>query len=453
MRELPSLKISPSGVRGIVGESLTPQLAASFAAAFGAYCGKGEVVIAADTRPSRQMVTQAAVAGLLSVGCTPVDIGVAPVPILQFQLRRTPAAGGICITASHNPMEWNALKFFGPSGNPLRPSQFAELRDLYHQGVYPRVPSHEIPEMRQDQGSAVAAHQECVIESVDVSRISKRKFRVAIDCCNGAASKVAPQFLRTLGCEAIELNADPDQPFPHDPEPVRANLGQLCETVRRSGADLGFALDADADRLALVDERARALGEDVTVALATLRALSRQSGPVVVNLSTSRMVEDAARRFGCPVHRSRVGEIHVLEEMFRRGAVVGGEGNGGVIVPSVNPCRDSFVGMAWILDALAEDACSLSEMRGRLPTYAIVKEKLRCRPRDALSALRLLRRLYRDCDPDLTDGVKVTWSDRWVHVRASNTEPALRLVAEAGTESDAVELINRTRDQLRFVAG
>lgn len=449
MHEPPSLKISPSGVRGIVGESLTPQLVASFAAAFGTYCGRGEVIIGTDTRPSRRMVTQAAFAGLLSVGCAPVDVGVVPVPVLQFETRRSGAAGGICLTASHNPMEWNALKFFGPNGFPLRESQFVELRDLYHQGAYPRVSASEISSIRRDYQTAVQGHREAVLESVNQSAIAARRFRVAVDCCNGAASRVAPEFLRALGCDVTELHTDPSRPFPRDPEPTRENLGALQESVRDSHADIGFALDADSDRLALVDETGAPLGEDATVSLAVRRVLSQRRGPVVVNLSTSRMVEAVAAGFGCPVYRSKVGEIHVLEEMLRRDAVVGGEGNGGVIVPAVNPCRDGFVGMAVILDALAAEGETLSEMRGRLPELFMVKVKLPCRPRDVQSFLRLLRRLYQEESPDLTDGVKITWPDRWLHVRGSNTEPILRLVAEAEQRDQAADLISRTLDYLR----
>ncbi len=448
-QKLPSLKISLSGVRGIVGESLTPQLVASFAAAFGSHCGAGEIVIGTDTRPSRQMVTQAALAGLLSVGCTPVDIGIVPVPILQFQVGRTGAVGGICVTASHNPVEWNALKFFGSTGLALRPTQFAELRDLYHQGVYPRVPSRGIPEIQQDHDSAIAAHRETVLQSLDLSRITARNFKVAIDCCNGAASRVAPEFLRTLGCDVVMLNCDPDEPFPRHPEPTRAHLGPLREIVQHSGADVGFALDADADRLALVDEEGVALGEDATVTLVVRHVLSRQPGAVVVSQSTSRMVDDVAGEFGCPVYRSKVGEINVIEEIFRRQAVVGGEGNGGVIVPAVNPCRDSFVGMGSILELLTREESALSTMRRKLPRYTIIKQKLSCRPRDVQASLRLLRRLFRDLDPDLSDGIKVTWPDRWLHVRGSNTEPVIRLVAEARQEEQANELINRTLDYLR----
>jgi phosphomannomutase len=451
MRKPLSLKIGISGVRGIVGESLTPGLVTSFAAAFGTYCGRGPVLIGTDTRPSREMVTQAAVAGLLSVGSTPVILGVVPVPSLQHHVRVVGARGGICVTASHNPMEWNALKFFGPDGIVLRPNQFAELRDLYHQGVYPRVPSDQIPAETEDE-SAAARHRDTVLKAVDVEAIRARKFKVVVDSCNGAASRASPAFLRSLGCEVVELYTDPGSPFPRDPEPVAQNLTALCRRVKESEADAGFALDADGDRLALVDEEGRPLGEDCTVALAVYHFLRRERSPVVVSMSTSRMVEDIASPLGCPVLRSKVGEINVIERMVECGARIGGEGNGGVIAMDINPCRDSFVGMALILEALSRDVTSLRRLRDRLPRYAIVKEKLPCRARHIASMLRLIRHLYRDEILDLEDGVKISWSDRWLHVRGSNTEPILRIAAEAPTEAEARSLVGNVLEYLRPIA-
>ena len=448
MREAPSLKIAVSGVRGIVGESLTPQLVTSFAAAFGTYTGGGPIVIGTDTRPSREMVTQAAIAGLLSVGCTPVILGIVPLPALQLFLRRAGTAGGICITASHNPIEWNALKFFGSDGIVLRPNQFAELTDLYHQGVYSRVSAHEISRIRSDD-SAVACHREAVLAAVDRDAIRARRFKVAVDCVNGAASRAAPEFLRALGCEVVEVHTSLGEPFPRGPEPVAENLGRLGEEVRRSGADAGFALDADADRLALVNERGQPLGEDATIALAVRHALARTPGPVAVSLSTSRMVGDVAERFGCPVHWTKVGEINVVEKMIEVRSPIGGEGNGGVIALAINPCRDSFVGMAMILESLAEGGGTLSELRAELPAYAMVKEKVACRSRDVATCLRLLQRLHRGRPMDLTDGVKVRWPDRWLHVRGSNTEPVLRIIAEAPTEPEARELVLGVMEYLR----
>jgi phosphomannomutase len=435
-----SLKVGISGVRGIVGESLTPQLVTSFAAAFGNYCGAGPILVGTDPRPSREMIKQAAVAGLLSVGCTPVDVGIVPIPALMLHVRQSGAFGGISISASHNPIEWNALKFIGPDGIVLRPNQAAELTDLYHQGVFSRVGARDIPEERCDS-TTLARHRNAVLACVNAEAIRARRFKVAVDCCNGAASAAAPEFLAALGCEVVELHTDLNKPFPRSPEPLPENIGELCAAVRASGADLGFAEDADADRLAVVNERGEPIGEDCTVALAVYHVLRHRPGPVVVNASTSRMVDDIAAAHGVSVCRTRVGEIHVVEKMLQCGAVIGGEGNGGVILPSVNPCRDSFVGMALVLDALAELGGTISELRARIPSYAMVKEKLLCQARDMAPSLRLLQDLFKGETLDLTDGVKVLWPDRWLHARPSNTEPILRLMAEAPTQQEAQSLL------------
>jgi phosphomannomutase len=329
----------------------------------------------------------------------------------------------------------------------LRPNQARELTDLYHQGVYPRVGNHEMAEARTDT-TTLARHHAAVTATIETDLIASRRFKVVIDCCNGAGSIATPRFLRMLGCEVHELHTDINGLFPHNPEPLPGNIVELCEAVRRTGADLGFAQDADADRLAIVDEKGEPLGEDATVALAIRHWLSKRPGPVVVNLSTSRMIDDIAADFGVPVFRSPVGEVNVVEAMIRHKADIGGEGNGGVIAAPVNPCRDSFVGMALILEALAREGGTISEMRSRIPRYAMIHEKLECAARDVAPSLRLLRRLWEGHPMDLTDGVKVHWPDRWVQARPSNTEQVIRLDAEAPTESEARDLVNEALECL-----
>ena len=447
-----SLRIGVSGVRGVAGEALTPQIVTSFAAAFGTYRGQGRVYIGTDTRPSREMLTQATVAGLLSVGCTPVQLGVAPTPTLQLYSRQVASVGSISVSGSHNPTEWNALKFFASDGVLLRPNQFTELLDLYHQGTFSRVAASEIQVVENDN-SAVLRHREAVLAAVDQTAIRKRRFKIAIDCCNGAASIAAPTFLRELGCDVVETRTNPEGVFPQDPEPLSENLGDLGALVRESGADIGFALDPDADRLALMNEAGAAIGEDLTLAIVVRHVLRRRPGPVVVHIATSRVIDDIAREANVPVLRTRVGEIHVLDQMLESDSPVGGEGTGGVIVPEVNPCRDSFVAMAFLLEALTFDKESLTEQRNRLPRYSLVRKTVRCRPRTAAAWLRLLRQKYRHENLDLTDGVKILWDDSWLHIRGSNTDALLRVTAEANGAEQAERLIQDVFDTLATLRG
>ena len=448
MEKLPSLKIGAPSVRGIVGESFTPQLAAEFAAAFGSYCGPNEVVVGTDTRTSRTMITHAVVSGLLSVGCAPVEAGIVPSPALQHSIRNGSAAGGICITASHNPVQWNALKFFNSEGISLSPNQFAELTGLYHQGVYARVPSSSIKRLKKDD-SVVSRHSRMVIEAVKSGLIRNREFSVAIDCCNGAASTAAPAFLRELGCRVHEFNCSLDDPFPRNPEPVKPNIEEFCSFVRESEAEIGFALDADADRLALVDGEGNALGEDYSLALVADYYLESNESPIVVNVSTSQVMEDVAARFGAEVFRTKVGETHVVERIFQTGARIGGEGNGGVIIPDLNPCRDSFVGMGYILEAMAERNLSIAEMKARLPAYEMIKSVVPCRPRDIVHFKSLLRHLYKDYRLEEIDGLKIFKGSGWVHIRGSQTETVVRIIVEARELKEAESLLAEIIDYLR----
>lgn len=439
-----ALKISISGVRGIVGDALTPQLVTSFAAAFGTYCGAGPILVGSDTRPSRDMVRFAVMAGLQSVGCTPVDLGILPVPALQMAVRRYGGFGGICITASHNPIEWNALKFFGADGILLRPHEAAELTDLYHQGVFPRVVGTAVEQPRRDEG-AIALHRAAVLSALDVETIRRAGLHVAVDCCNGAASLATPAFLEALGCRVSTVHTNPDKPFPHNPEPVPENMSDLSDLVRSTGADIGFIQDADADRLAIADSTGEPLGEEATLAIAVRHYLRKRPGPVVVNVSTSRMLDDVCAEAGCPLYRSRVGEINVVEKMQEVNAEIGGEGNGGVIAPTINPCRDSFVAMGLVLEAMAQSGLGIAELRAAIPRYAMLKERMPIRPRDVPVVLRRLQTACTGAELDHTDGLKAIWPDRWLQARASNTEPIIRLVAEAPSEAEARQLIQMAR--------
>ncbi|MFN7946292.1 MAG: phosphoglucosamine mutase [Blastocatellia bacterium] len=447
MRAIPTLKISISGVRGVIGDSLTPGLLVRFAQAFGTYVGSGTIVIGRDTRTSGEMVRQAVIAGLLSSGCRVIDLDICPVPTLQLMVRERHAQGGIEITASHNPAEWNALKFVGADGLFLSAGQARELLDIYHQGDYTKVAGAQMRGVEMLPG-ALDVHINAIINAVGTLPATGRKLKVALDSCNGAASLIAPRLIEALGAEVVAINTTPNGLFPRGAEPVAENLGDLCRLVKESGADIGFAQDMDADRLAVVSEAGEPVGEDYTLVLATRYILSKERGPVVANLSTTHALEGVTGMFDCPLHRTKIGEANVTDRMQAERAVIGGEGNGGVIYPRINFCRDSQVGMALILHLLAETGKSVSEILAELPRFRMVKEKLECPSDKIAEVLKLIRREYAAQPMDLRDGVKVTMNDGWFHVRGSNTEPILRVVAEAPDEARARQMVTQVLEQI-----
>jgi len=449
MRAIPTLKISISGVRGVVGDSLTPALLTRFAQAFGTHTGAGTIVIGRDPRTSGEMVKHAVVAGVLSTGSRVVDVGVCPVPTVQLQVRHRRAQGGIAITASHNPAEWNALKFIGSTGLFLDSGQARELLDIYHQGQYTKVGGREIRTVEEVEG-AIDLHIKSILDVLGPLPHLPKKLRVVLDSCNGAGSIVGPKLIEALGAEVIPLNVTPDGSFPRPAEPVPENLGELCAAVKKHRADVGFAQDMDADRLAIVSEQGEAIGEDYTLVLAMLFVLGRERGPVVANLSTTSAVGDIARKFDCPVFLTKIGEVNVTDAMRHHNAVIGGEGNGGVIYPRINFARDSLVAMSLVLHLLAESKKSVTELLDTVPRYSIVKEKMAC-PSDRISAaLRLVRQEFAKFQMDTRDGVKVVQPDGWILVRGSNTEPIIRIVAESKSEARAKEMVADLSKRLEF---
>lgn len=454
MRALPTLKISISGVRGVIGDSLTPILLTRFAQAFGTYVGSGTIVIGRDPRTSGEMVKQAVVAGLLSSGCHVVDIGMCPVPTVQLMVRARSAQGGLAITASHNPAEWNALKFIGSDGTFLGPAHAREMLDIYHQGEYVKVAGKDMRAVEVVTG-ATDLHIKTILDVLGPLPEKAKRLRVVLDACNGAGSIVGPKLLEALGAEVIAINDQPNGQFPRGAEPIPANLGALCAAVKEHKADIGFAQDMDADRLAIVSEAGDPIGEDYTLVLAVLHVLGREPGPVVANLSTTQALDFVTDLFNSPLYRTKIGEANVTEGMQRENAVIGGEGNGGVIYPRINFARDSLVGMALVLHLLAERGTSLSKILQELPSLHMIKDKLICPSHKIGEVLKMVRSYYAGSPMDLSDGVKVTLPNGWLHVRGSNTEPIIRLSAEAASEAevrtirDSVfesirELINRT---------
>ena len=448
MRPIPTLKISISGVRGVIGESLTPILLTRFAQAFGTYIGARTIVIGRDPRTSGEMVKQAVVAGLLSTGCRILDIGMCPVPTIQLLVRHHRAHGGIAITASHNPAEWNALKFIGEGGFFLNTGQARELLDIYHQGEYTRVGGTELRDVAEVAG-ATDLHMQTIMDALGPLPTRKRKLRVVLDACNGAGSIVGPTLLEALGAEVFTINVTPDGSFPRPAEPLAENLGDLCAAVRARQADVGFAQDMDADRLAIVSEAGVAIGEEYTLLLATVNVLGKSPGPVVANLSTTSALQEIVNRFGCPLSLSKIGEVNVTEEMQKQHAVIGGEGNGGVIYPRLNFARDSLVGMALIMQMLAETGQTITELADSLPRFAMIKEKLVCPSDKIFAVLRMLRQEYAAYPMDLRDGVKVSLPNGWFLVRGSNTEPIIRVIAEAEREADARVIIDRVYSRVQ----
>jgi len=443
------LMVSVSGIRGRVGEALTPEIVARYAAGFGAWASSRgpsrNVVVGRDSRVSGPMFHHAVLAGLQSVGCDVIDVGLTTTPTCQLAVEHHHAAGGLMISASHNPIEWNALKFIGPTGLFLENAEGVEMRALVESGI-PRARWDQLGQVEPDDG-AVQRHIDRVlaIPYLDVEGIRRRRFNVALDCVRGAGAIIMPSLLDRLGCRVTAINLETDGLFPRPPEPVAENLGDLERLVLRAGAAIGFAVDPDVDRLALVSDAGKAIGEDFTLALAARVVLRHKRGAVVTNLSTSRIVEDVANAANVPVIRAPVGEVNVAVRMRDEHAPIGGEGNGGVILSEVHLGRDAPVGAALLLQLLHEDNTSLSQIVSGLPRYSIVKDKLD-RPNASLDTVYdALRAAFPGAAADTQDGLRLSWPDRWVHVRPSGTEPIVRVIAEAPTSREALELVRRSR--------
>ena len=439
-----TLKISISGIRGIAGGSLSDNVISDFSKAFAAYIKKGTIVAGRDPRASGEKIKNLVISNLNGMGLDVIYLGICPTPTVQLMVKELKADGGIIITASHNPGQWNGLKFVRKDGIFLNKDEAEDLIGIYENKSFNPLGKKGSSRL---QANPLDPHVNKVLKCIDVQSIRKRKFKVALDSCNGAGSVITVKLLKELGCEVIELYTDTKKPFPHNPEPIPANLNALCEKVKAAGADIGFAQDADADRLAVVTEKGVAPGEEYTLAIAAEHILSknRVSGlKVVTNLSTSMMVDDIAKKYGAKVIRTRIGEVNVAEEMVKQKAVIGGEGNGGVMYPKVGYSRDSLIGIGIILDSLSSSDKTISQVIESLPRYFIVKEKIDCASKDEAAAfLDKVVATFKGESIDRTEGIKVVLKNAWIHVRASNTEPVIRVIAEAETQNKARELIKR----------
>ncbi|MDT7687543.1 MAG: phosphomannomutase [Acidobacteriota bacterium] len=444
-----SLKIGISGVRGVVGETFTPELVVGFAQGFGTYLDSGRILVCRDARASGPMVRAAVMAGLLAAGCEAIDLRICPTPSLQLAVPWLGAAGGISITAGHNPEPWNALKFVRGDGLYLNSSQADELLDLFHQAEFAKATWQSI-KSKVEERDAITHHLETLARAFDVEAVGARRLKVAVDCCNSSCSLLSPRWLALMGCEVLAVNDDPTAPFPHAPEPRRQTMAQLRALVRAGRADIGFAHDADGERLGLVTEEGEILSEEATLLVAAEIQLRRETGPLVTNISTTGAIERVAARYGAKVVRTPVGQAFISEAMIESRAVLGGEGSGGVVVPRVQLTHDSAAVVGLILEHMARTGERISELASGLPRLSMLKHDVGVEPNRIHS---LLQRLYEELERegeqyDQTDGIKITRPDGWVHVRVSNTESLIRVIAEADTPERAQELLDWARDRL-----
>lgn len=437
------VKISASWVRGVVGDGLTPELAVNFACAFGTWLEGGPVALGRDARFSSPMLRAAVAAGLMSTGCEIVDLGICSTPLVSFSVRELGCAGGISITGSHNDSHWNALKFLGPDGVLLNAIKGEEFLDIYHASAFRSVQPGRTARLRTIEAPA-ARYLDNLLAGLDVESIRRRGLRVAADFCNGACAQITGQFLAALGVSLAPLNAEPGGDFAHSPAPTRANMRAVARLTLEERADLGAAVNIDGDRVAFVTADGTALSEEHTLALAALGRLARRPGTIVTNLSTSRMVEALARPLGVAVVRAPVGESYVMERGLEEGAVLAGEGSGGVTPLPGSMTFDALPTLAIVLETIVTGDTTLAGLSAGLPRFEMRKGALPCRPDQAYRALDCLRARWESLAPDCTDGIRVEWNDAWTHVRVSSTEPLLRVIVEAESRERADSLYRAT---------
>ena len=431
--------ISVSGLRGIIGTTLTPQVAIRYAAAFGSTLAGGPILIARDGRPSGKMLAGALHAGLNAVGRDTIEAGVCATPTVGILARTRRCAGAIQITASHNPSQYNGLKLISAEGRVIPAGPGQKVLDAYRTEE-PAWVLHDMLGTRAECDDTTSDHLNAVLDTVDTERIRSKNYRVLLDSNHGSGGTLGRLLLESLGCEVVILGEAPTGGFLHTPEPTAENLASVCASIPKEDAAVGFCQDPDADRLALIDENGRYVGEEYTLAVILNSVLAQSPGPVVINCGTSRMSEDIAQKYGQTLTRSAVGEPNVVDTMIATQAVFGGEGNGGPIDPSVGYIRDSFVGMARVLDAMAARDEAISTLVDELPSYDIVKTKISLEKDRIPAALDALEAKFSDATADRMDGLRLDWSDAWLLVRGSNTEPIVRAIAEAPSRDRAEKL-------------
>ena len=442
------LMVSVSGIRGIFSETLNPDDVLRFAAHFGRFLGKGKVVVGRDSRTTGPAMYHAIISGLISVGCDVVDIGIVATPTVLLTVQESDAVGGIAITASHNPAQWNAMKFVDGNGMFLIPKRAEKFINMLNSK--PNYSTwEEIGSLSYDS-EATNRHINKImnIPFMNLERIKSKRYKVVIDSVNGAGGVISPLLLKQLGCEVIELNCEPTGIFAHTPEPLNKNLHQLEDKVKEVGADIGFATDPDVDRLAIVSEKGLAVGEEFSLLLSEKFVLSKKKGDIVTNLSSSMASEDIAKLYNVNVYRTKVGEINVGKKMMEISAAIGGEGNGGIICPYVHYTRDAPVGMAIILSYMAETDKKISELVAEIPQYYFAKDKIIVNPNELDGIMAKVPTLFSEYKLDRTDGIKVIGEKFWIHIRKSGTEPIIRVYVESETSEKSQKICKETIKKL-----
>ncbi len=447
---MPTLIKSISGIRGIVGDGFEPEVIVRFASAFAKFCDYGKIVVGRDTRITGEYVNKILCGTLVANGCQVIDVGIVPTPTVQIYVEELKANGGIVISASHNPNEWNALKLLNSDGTFLRPSEAKQLFEIETsiKPVYKKWNEIGSYEFINDADN-LHIKKVLNLDIIDTKVIRSKKFKVLVDAVNGAGVKILPKLLEELGCEVTKINCDENGIFPRNPEPVPENLTETIKFAKKHNFDLTIIVDPDVDRLVLLQENGEPFIEEYTIVLATDFVLRKNPGPVCVNLSTTRAIEDLAQRYSSKVFRSPVGEINVVEKMKQVGAIIGGEGSGGVIYPQLHYGRDALVGIALVLNLLAETGKKLSEIKKELPQYFILKDKFETTDTNFDELFEKFIDNFQNEKINKEDGLRIDFDDHWIHLRKSNTEPIIRLIVEAKTPEQAQHFMNHYKKLLK----
>ena len=446
---MPTLKTSISGIRGIIGDGLDINTIVDYTSAFASlFPKKAKILVARDTRITGESILNAVAATLMASGINVIDIGITPTPTALYMVEKLKIHGGIMISASHNPIEWNALKLIGKGGHFLDEKAVNELMKLYDKKAKRFVKALETGTY-QKIDNAIEEHIKRILRFINVEKIKKANFKVACDYVNGTGLFATPPLLKALGVKEVSINKEHTGKFAHVAEPSQASMKSLSELVKKNKVSIGFTQDPDADRLALVLDDGTIISEEYTLALCAKYLWLSGKGNAAVNLSTSRMIDDLAKEKGYSVDRTKIGEINVSSHVVKNKLYFGGEGNGGIIVPAVTPGRDSLLGIALILELMASTGKSIKELVNEIPKYEILKEKLEVSKIDENNFLKQVKEKYPKSKITTIDGIKIDLETSWLHVRSSNTEPIVRIIAEAKTKKEAKELISAAINMIK----